>query len=81
MKGVYVSKTLLVPLCDFNYRCGLRGGYMESINIDTEVFGMLKKLVSAKLCPTTLGQVSVHNCNYSFSNLASTVIFQFEKHH
>ncbi|XP_070574599.1 alanine aminotransferase 2-like [Ptychodera flava] len=43
----------------FMGECGLRGGYMEAINMDTEVFGMLKKLVSAKLCPTTLGQITM----------------------
>ncbi|XP_077983529.1 alanine aminotransferase 2-like [Glandiceps talaboti] len=43
----------------FMGECGLRGGYMEAINIDPEVFAMLKKLVSAKLCPTTLGQIAM----------------------
>ena len=38
--------------------CGLRGGYAEFINIDPDVYRMYLKMLSAKLCPTTLGQVS-----------------------
>ncbi|XP_038069914.1 alanine aminotransferase 1-like [Patiria miniata] len=36
--------------------CGLRGGYCEIINLDTEVKTQLFKLISAKLCPTVSGQ-------------------------
>ena len=37
--------------------CGLRGGYVEFANIDPDVFVMFKKMISAKLCSTVLGQV------------------------
>merc|ERR1712212_1150622 len=36
--------------------CGLRGGYTETINMDPTVMAMLQKSISAKLCPTILGQ-------------------------
>ena len=36
--------------------CGIRGGYAEVINMDLTVFGMLLPLISAKLCPTVVGQ-------------------------
>jgi len=36
--------------------CGVRGGYAEIINMDTDVMGMLQKSISAKLCPPILGQ-------------------------
>ncbi|XP_050704696.1 alanine aminotransferase 1-like [Eriocheir sinensis] len=36
--------------------CGLRGGYAEIINLDPQVKAMYLKSISAKLCPTTLGQ-------------------------
>nr|XP_027220818.1 alanine aminotransferase 1-like [Penaeus vannamei] len=36
--------------------CGLRGGYAEIINLDPAVKAMYLKSISAKLCPTTLGQ-------------------------
>ncbi|XP_045596469.1 alanine aminotransferase 2 [Procambarus clarkii] len=36
--------------------CGLRGGYAELINVDPQVKAMYLKSISAKLCPTTLGQ-------------------------
>jgi len=38
--------------------CGLRGGYSEVVNLDKSVKAMLLKSISAKLCPTVLGQVS-----------------------
>ena len=38
--------------------CGLRGGYSEFINFDPSVKAMFLKMISAKLCPTTLGQVN-----------------------
>lgn len=40
--------------------CGLRGGYAEIINMDSEIKKLYLKMISAKLCPTTLGQVSFH---------------------
>ncbi|KAK8741569.1 hypothetical protein OTU49_002273 [Cherax quadricarinatus] len=36
--------------------CGLRGGYAELINVDPQVKALYLKSISAKLCPTTLGQ-------------------------
>ncbi|KAK3513455.1 hypothetical protein QTP70_015449, partial [Hemibagrus guttatus] len=36
--------------------CGLRGGYMEVINMDPEVKAQLTKLVSVRLCPPVPGQ-------------------------
>lgn len=39
--------------------CGIRGGYMEIINMDAKVKAMLLKSISAALCPTTAGQVAV----------------------
>ncbi|KHJ79030.1 hypothetical protein OESDEN_21333 [Oesophagostomum dentatum] len=37
--------------------CGMRGGYVEFFNLDPEVFVLFKKMISAKLCSTVLGQV------------------------
>jgi alanine transaminase len=37
--------------------CGIRGGYAELVNFDPEVQSMLLKSISAKLCPTVIGQV------------------------
>ena len=37
--------------------CGLRGGYMEVINLDEQVKEQLRKLVSCRLCPPSIGQV------------------------
>lgn len=36
--------------------CGIRGGYAEICNIDPAVNAMLNKSISAKLCPTVVGQ-------------------------
>ena len=36
--------------------CGIRGGYAEVINMDPGVMAMLQKSISAKLCPTVIGQ-------------------------
>ncbi|XP_071532034.1 alanine aminotransferase 2-like [Panulirus ornatus] len=36
--------------------CGLRGGYAEIVNLDPQVKALYLKSISAKLCPTTLGQ-------------------------
>jgi len=36
--------------------CGMRGGYAEVVNMDPGVMAMLQKAISAKLCPTVLGQ-------------------------
>ncbi len=37
--------------------CGIRGGYGELVNMDPDVKAMLFKSISAKLCPTVIGQV------------------------
>jgi alanine transaminase len=39
--------------------CGLRGGYSEVVNMDPQVKAMLLKSISAKLCPTVLGQAAM----------------------
>lgn len=39
--------------------CGIRGGYMELINICPKVRAMLAKSLTASLCSTTAGQVAV----------------------
>ncbi|CAG0893698.1 unnamed protein product [Darwinula stevensoni] len=39
--------------------CGFRGGYGEIVNLDPDVKKMLLKSISAKLCPTVLGQVAM----------------------
>jgi len=36
--------------------CGIRGGYAEVLNMDPDVMAMLQKSISAKLCPTVIGQ-------------------------
>ena len=33
-----------------------RGGYAEVVNMDDDVMALLQKSISAKLCPTVLGQ-------------------------
>ncbi|KAL1431796.1 hypothetical protein MTO96_013898 [Rhipicephalus appendiculatus] len=39
--------------------CGLRGGYVEVINLDPAVKRVLLKSVSAKLCSSVLGQCAM----------------------
>ncbi|XP_030385648.1 alanine aminotransferase 2-like [Scaptodrosophila lebanonensis] len=39
--------------------CGLRGGYMEVINMCPQVKAMLTKSITAGLCSNTIGQVAV----------------------
>ncbi|XP_075158311.1 alanine aminotransferase 1 [Haematobia irritans] len=39
--------------------CGIRGGYMEIINMCPQVMAMLTKSITASLCGTTAGQVAV----------------------
>merc|ERR1712051_602526 len=36
--------------------CGIRGGYSEVVNMEADVKAMLMKSISAKLCPTVIGQ-------------------------
>merc|ERR1712042_133777 len=40
----------------YMWECGIRGGYAEVVNMDPGVMAMLQKSISAKLCPTVLGQ-------------------------
>ena len=40
---------------------GLRGGYVEFVNLDPKVYVEFKKMISAKLCSTVLGQ-AVMDC-------------------
>jgi aspartate/methionine/tyrosine aminotransferase len=37
--------------------CGLRGGYIEFVNLDPKVFDQFKKMVTLKLRPNVLGQL------------------------
>ncbi|VDD85102.1 unnamed protein product [Enterobius vermicularis] len=39
--------------------CGMRGGYVEVMNMCPEVYTQFKKMISAKLCSTVLGQAVV----------------------
>lgn len=39
--------------------CGLRGGWMELLNMQPAVQANLYKCISAMLCPTVLGQAAV----------------------
>lgn len=39
--------------------CGLRGGYVELINLDPQVKAMFIKAISAKLCPAVTGQAAM----------------------
>nr|XP_041570059.1 alanine aminotransferase 1-like [Taeniopygia guttata] len=41
----------------FMGECGLRGGYMEVVNLHPEVKAQLAKLVSVRLCPPVPGQL------------------------
>lgn len=40
--------------------CGLRGGYMETVNLDGFVEKMLYKLKSIELCSNTIGQLATY---------------------
>lgn len=39
--------------------CGLRGGYVEVVNMCPQVKAMYLKAISAMLCPTVLGQIAL----------------------
>ncbi|XP_039755315.1 alanine aminotransferase 1-like [Pararge aegeria] len=39
--------------------CGLRGGWMELVNMEPAVQANLYKCISAMLCPSVLGQTAV----------------------
>ena len=58
--------------------CGIRGGYAEICNIDPAVNAMLNKSISAKLCPTVVGQVNTAcklkvKSDYTIINLGQLV--------
>lgn len=40
--------------------CGLRGGYVEIVNMDPDVRAMYTKCISAMLCPNSLGQIAMY---------------------
>ncbi|KAJ8715842.1 hypothetical protein PYW08_013127 [Mythimna loreyi] len=39
--------------------CGLRGGWMELVNMDPDVQANLYKTISASICPNTIGQCAI----------------------
>ncbi|OMJ76476.1 hypothetical protein SteCoe_24142 [Stentor coeruleus] len=43
----------------FYGECGIRGGYMELMNIDKDVKDQILKLASIMLCSSTLGQIAM----------------------
>jgi alanine transaminase len=52
--------------------CGLRGGYVEIINLCPKVKAMLIKTISAMLCPTVIGQ-TVMDCVVSHLFIQLTI--------
>lgn len=47
--------------------CGIRGGYVELLNLHPDVRAMFQKSISAQLCPTTVGQAAIDvNIEFSF---------------
>ena len=50
--------------------CGLRGGWMELVNLDPDVQANLYKAISAMLCPSTIGQCTV-------DTIVSILLFPF----
>ncbi|KJH42039.1 alanine aminotransferase 1 family protein [Dictyocaulus viviparus] len=64
-KDVLISVGFRMELASFHSvskgymgECGMRGGYVEFFNLDPDVYVLFKKMISAKLCSTILGQVS-----------------------
>jgi len=43
----------------YSGECGLRGGFIEVVNMDPDVQNMLIKSVNAKSCPTIYGQIAM----------------------
>ncbi|GAB1604840.1 alanine aminotransferase 2-like [Argonauta hians] len=39
--------------------CGVRGGYCELVNIDPEAMKIILKNITARLCPSVLGQIAI----------------------
>ncbi|KAG7157580.1 Alanine aminotransferase 1-like [Homarus americanus] len=54
--GAPYNQMELASFMSCSKECGLRGGYAEIVNLDPQVKTMYLKSISAKLCPTTLGQ-------------------------
>lgn len=60
--------------------CGLRGGYMEVVNMDLEVKAHFEKLLSVRLCPPVPGQVAMDVVvNPPMPGEESYTTFQMEK--
>jgi len=55
--AIVVVVVVAVTNCPM-FRCGLRGGYCEVVNMDPDVKTQLLKSISAKLCSTVSGQVA-----------------------
>ena len=49
--------------------CGLRGGYVHMMNFNQGVMREFTKSLTAKLCPSILGQVSKSGCAHLSKNL------------
>jgi hypothetical protein len=56
--------------------CGLRAGYVEFLNLDPDVYVQFKKMSSAKLCSTILGQVS-----FLFGNWDKKIYFMAKNYY
>jgi len=39
--------------------CGLRGGYLEMLNIDSQVKQQIRKIRTVSLCANTVGQIAI----------------------
>ncbi|KHN77825.1 Alanine aminotransferase 1 [Toxocara canis] len=61
--------------------CGMRGGYAELVNWDPDVFTMFKKMISAKLCSTILGQVVYGNVDKVVMFCISSVTHELASFH
>lgn len=60
--------------------CGFRGGYLEVVNMDSDVKACLMKFISAKLCPPVLGQAVMSViCNPPTQEEPSAEIWATEK--
>lgn len=53
--------------------CGLRGGWMEVVNMDKEVLAHLVKGISSNLCSTSLGQAAM-DCVVSVAAILEYVV-------
>jgi alanine transaminase len=50
------SEQFVFTIFSYMGECGIRGGFAEVVNMDPQVKAMLLKSISAKLCPTVIGQ-------------------------